>query len=156
MAEAAAVAAACIRRRRCRQDFRLRRRPTQQECNSVPLIAIIVPFREQLEQDRTSQLRKFELHMANFLRGGRFVIIVVTQSNDDRKFNRGQLLNVGTFGIRNLYVLESGLRLLDCCTQDSLKPSDYLLKGWHPSSSMTWISYLRLAFSATTVLRQSL
>lgn len=34
-------------------------------------------------------------HMSNFLRGARFAIVMVEQSDDDRKFNRGQLLNIG-------------------------------------------------------------
>ena len=63
-------------------------------------VAVIVPFREQQEQDRTAQLRMFIEHMVSFLIGARFVIIVVQQANDGRKFNRGQLLNVGasTYG----------------------------------------------------------
>jgi len=37
----------------------------------------------------------FLQHMTNFLRGARFAIVMVEQSDDDRKFNRGQLLNIG-------------------------------------------------------------
>ena len=78
-------------RMRCRQHFRARRGVG----DSRPCVAIVVPFREQREQDRGAQLRKFEQHMAHFLQGARFLVIVVTQSDDRRKFNRGQLLNVG-------------------------------------------------------------
>lgn len=62
-------------------------------------IAVVVPFREQLPlQDRGAQLRRFIPHMEAFLTsmpGCQAMIFVVEQSADGRKFNRGQLLNVG-------------------------------------------------------------
>ena len=63
--------------------------------NTAPVFAIVVPFREQREQDRAAQLRRFHTHMSGFLRGARYLIVVVQQSHDSRAFNRGQLLNVG-------------------------------------------------------------
>jgi len=87
-----------------RQDFRLTRPAAAATRGESPLcrlseaaevVALVVPFREQKEQSRTAQLRAFERHMAAFLRGARFLIVVVTQSDDGRKFNRGQLLNIG-------------------------------------------------------------
>ena len=62
-----------------------------------PAVAVIVPFREQLPlQDRVTQLRRFLPHMAAFLGGAcRWRVVVVQQSQDGRKFNRGMLLNVG-------------------------------------------------------------
>lgn len=76
-----------------RSDFR--RRPGARPC-----IAIIVPFREQPEQSRGAQVKQFAAHMHAFIgtkarSRRRFVIVVVHQSNDGRKFNRGQLLNIG-------------------------------------------------------------
>lgn len=62
---------------------------------SNPCIAIIIPFRRQAEQDREGQLTSFLKHMAGFLRSAQFVIVVAEQSDDGRKFNRGQLLNIG-------------------------------------------------------------
>lgn len=80
------------------------------------LIAIVVPYRPQREQDRAAQLDAFLRHMAAFVAGSggarhgvpsltigagiaapgvRFVVIVAQQSDDGRKFNRGQLLNAG-------------------------------------------------------------
>lgn len=61
-------------------------------------IAIVVPFREQFPlQDRQSQLQRFIPHMELFLniQNCRVVIIIVEQTMDERKFNRGQLLNIG-------------------------------------------------------------
>jgi hypothetical protein len=79
-------------------------------------IAIVVPYRPQREQDRAAQLHAFLRHMAAFVAAGggdplalpsptsgadrtaqgvRFIVIVVQQSEDGRKFNRGQLLNTG-------------------------------------------------------------
>lgn len=61
------------------------------------VVGILVPFREQREQDRAAQLRAFVEHMSRFLHGGgraRFIIVVAQQSDDGRAFNRGQLLNV--------------------------------------------------------------
>jgi hypothetical protein len=61
------------------------------------LIAIIVPFREQAEQDRTVQLDQFLHHMGVFLSTSSisFLVLVVKQLCDKKKFNRGQLLNIG-------------------------------------------------------------
>ena len=80
-----------------------RRRPPQPA--PLPTVAIVVPFRQQKEQDRTAQLAAFLEHMRSFLCGGgggggegegvRFVVVVAEQSSDGRKFNRGQLLNAG-------------------------------------------------------------
>ena len=85
--------APCACRATVRQEYRVRQRPAAATPRSC--IAVIVPFRDQLEQDRSAQLKAFEQHMTAFLKGGRFVIIVVRQSQDGRKFNRGQLLNAG-------------------------------------------------------------
>ena len=60
-------------------------------------IALIVPFRPQAEQDRSAQLRALLSHLPGFAgaSAGTFIVVVVEQSDDGRKFNRGQLLNVG-------------------------------------------------------------
>eukprot|EP00747_Dinoflagellata_sp_TGD_P074277 gnl/TRDRNA2_/TRDRNA2_158255_c0_seq2.p1 gnl/TRDRNA2_/TRDRNA2_158255_c0~~gnl/TRDRNA2_/TRDRNA2_158255_c0_seq2.p1 ORF type:complete len:324 (+),score=45.12 gnl/TRDRNA2_/TRDRNA2_158255_c0_seq2:46-972(+) len=62
-------------------------------------IAVVVPFRDQRPlQDRQAQLNKFVPYMSSFLSsipGCTAIIVVVEQSQDGRKFNRGQLLNVG-------------------------------------------------------------
>lgn len=61
-------------------------------------VGVIVPFRDQLPlQNRSIQLQQFLPHMEHFLStlGCQATIVVVEQSQDDRKFNRGQLLNVG-------------------------------------------------------------
>eukprot|EP00929_Paragymnodinium_shiwhaense_P059069 TRINITY_DN29568_c0_g3_i2.p1 TRINITY_DN29568_c0_g3~~TRINITY_DN29568_c0_g3_i2.p1 ORF type:complete len:307 (+),score=57.48 TRINITY_DN29568_c0_g3_i2:158-1078(+) len=64
-----------------------------------PCIAIVVPYRNQLPlQDRRKQLEEFSAHMAKFVAGMSHceaMILIVEQSADGRRFNRGQLLNVG-------------------------------------------------------------
>ena len=54
---------------------------------------IIVPFREQVEQGRGEQLKKFIAHMKRWHPD--WVVLVIEQS-DKEKFNRGALLNVGS------------------------------------------------------------
>ena len=85
---------ACRRTSVCRSAFRERRRGKGSEGDTV--VAILVPFRQQREQDRLAQLRAFEQHMAGFLSGRdgvQFVVVVAEQSSDGRAFNRGALLN---------------------------------------------------------------
>ena len=66
------------------------------------MLAVIVPFREQPEQNRGLQLARFAEALPRFLRStavapalAGFHVIVVEQSADGFKFNRGKLLNVG-------------------------------------------------------------
>lgn len=54
---------------------------------------IVVPFREQIEQKRGEQLRKFISHIHRYHPD--WNVLVIEQSDDDRKFNRGALLNIG-------------------------------------------------------------
>lgn len=64
-------------------------------------VAVIVPFRDgDPAQRRSEHLRKFVPYMESFLRNQRaqvaeFRTFIVEQSADDRKFNRGKLLNIG-------------------------------------------------------------
>ena len=66
-------------------------------------VAIIVPFRDlHAEQKRSEHLSKFVPHMIGFLSNlqrlqkiSDFHIYIVEQSDDQRKFNRGKLLNIG-------------------------------------------------------------
>eukprot|EP00514_Thraustochytrium_sp_LLF1b_P000332 CAMPEP_0184513824 /NCGR_PEP_ID=MMETSP0198_2-20121128/3629_1 /TAXON_ID=1112570 /ORGANISM="Thraustochytrium sp., Strain LLF1b" /LENGTH=373 /DNA_ID=CAMNT_0026903959 /DNA_START=266 /DNA_END=1384 /DNA_ORIENTATION=- len=63
-------------------------------------VVIIVPFRDQHEsQQRAKHLAKFVPHMEAFLGNNEeiwdFHILIVEQSDDGRKFNRGKLLNIG-------------------------------------------------------------
>lgn len=55
--------------------------------------AIVVPFREQVEQQRGEQLKKFVSHMSRY--HSDWPVIIVEQSDDGRKFNRGALCNIG-------------------------------------------------------------
>jgi len=58
-------------------------------------IAIIVPFREQKQQKRGNQLKQFLEYIPKFMKGLNYKIYVIEQSNDNKKFNRGKLLNIG-------------------------------------------------------------
>lgn len=66
-------------------------------------IAIIVPYRDlHVEQNRAKHLQKFVPHMIHFLKNlqreskvSDYHIYIVEQSDDNRKFNRGKLLNIG-------------------------------------------------------------
>jgi hypothetical protein len=59
-------------------------------------IAIIIPFRDmEKEKKRTKELNNLVEYFATYLKGDEYKIFLVEQSNDGRKFNRGQLLNIG-------------------------------------------------------------
>lgn len=71
--------------------------------SSLPSVAIIVPYRDlHTSQNRAKHLSKFIPYMKHFL--GKLAsnnsiqdyhIYIIEQSNDNRKFNRGKLLNIG-------------------------------------------------------------
>lgn len=59
-------------------------------------IAIIVPFRDlDKNKERTKQLEQLEKYMETYLNGYEYKIFVIEQSDDNLKFNRGKLLNIG-------------------------------------------------------------
>lgn len=58
---------------------------------SVP--TILIPFREQIEQKRGEQLNKFINHIHKYHPD--WIVLIIEQSDDGNKFNRGALLNVG-------------------------------------------------------------
>jgi len=61
-------------------------------------VAVIVPFRDLHEaQKRQEHLNRFIPEMQSFLEstGSPFEILIIEQSSDGRKFNRGKLLNIG-------------------------------------------------------------
>ena len=68
---------------------------------SKPTIAIIVPYRDlHKEQSRKQQLDLFIPSITKFMGLNRaknqsYRIYIIEQSNDERKFNRGKLLNIG-------------------------------------------------------------
>jgi len=67
---------------------------------SEVILAVIVPFRDQPEQNRALQLSRFCERLPLFLRTiqprlGGFHVIIVEQTNDGYKFNRGKALNAG-------------------------------------------------------------
>ena len=61
--------------------------------NSLNKCVIVVPFRENIIQNRGQQLETFIKHYQDI--HPTINILVVTQSDDGRKFNRGALLNAG-------------------------------------------------------------
>lgn len=52
-------------------------------------VLIIVPYRDNAQQNRAEQLKKFISHCKDY------DVLIVEQSDDNRKFNRGALLNIG-------------------------------------------------------------
>ena len=63
-------------------------------------IAIIAPYRDMhKKQNRKQQLDKFIPAISEFMesvkRNSTYRIYIIEQSNDERKFNRGKLLNIG-------------------------------------------------------------
>ena len=59
-------------------------------------IAIIIPFRDNTkDKTRMKQLHQLSAYFDKYLTAYNFEIFVVEQSDDGRKFNRGQLLNIG-------------------------------------------------------------
>ena len=85
--------------------------------------AIIIPFREsdKNKKTRTNQLNKLVRYFGNYLRGVNYMIYVVEQSNDGRKFNRGALLNIGFIAAEedgcNIFVFHD----VDLLPSDDLK-----------------------------------
>lgn len=66
--------------------------------DNVHKVAVIVPFRDlEAEQQRSKHLREFVPALTSFLLQAQvpFKIYIIEQSRDERKFNRGKLLNVG-------------------------------------------------------------
>jgi beta-1,4-galactosyltransferase 1 len=59
-------------------------------------IAIIVPYRNDPKDNmRKRHLDTFYAHMVNFLKGYKYKIFIIEQSDDNKRFNRGMLLNIG-------------------------------------------------------------
>ena len=85
-------------------------------------IAIIVPYRNNTSDNvRKKHLDTFYSHMINFLKGYKFKIFVIEQSDDNKKFNRGALLNIGI-----KIAMENKYRIL--ITHDvDLLPNDNIL-----------------------------
>ena len=64
--------------------------------DNLSKIAIIIPFRDsESSKPRTKQLNKLTDYFQSYLAGYDYKIFVIEQSEDRRKFNRGQLLNIG-------------------------------------------------------------
>jgi archaellum component FlaF (FlaF/FlaG flagellin family) len=64
--------------------------------SNLTKIAIIIPFRDsEKSKPRTKQLNRLVEYMNSYLAGYNYKIFVIEQSADERKFNRGQLLNIG-------------------------------------------------------------
>jgi len=68
---------------------------------------IVVPFREQLEQKRGEQLKKFLKHFDKL----GYPVLVVEQT-EGKKFNRGMLLNIGADLVDSEYVIFHDVDLL--------------------------------------------
>lgn len=95
-------------------------------------LAIIVPYRDNPEQDRKSQLERFTEHVKKVFKGKKWKLYVIEQSDDGQKFNRGKLLNIGM-----KLALKDGCELLathdvDLLPQPDIVPFYYLYSKFHP------------------------
>ena len=64
--------------------------------------AIIIPYRNDEHNERKKQFDKFiEFVKINF--NDNVKIIIIEQNNNDKKFNRGKLLNIGIKLSKNSY-----------------------------------------------------
>lgn len=76
---------------------------TEKNVNRNNKIGIVVPFRIDRDYDfyddkryiREEQLDYFIKHFKKFMEGQNYKIYIIEQSNDNQKFNRGKLLNIG-------------------------------------------------------------
>ena len=68
---------------------------TLSEAKKLPqgIPTILVPYRDNAEQDRATQLKMFVSHMSRWHRD--WPILIIEQSQDNQKFNRGALLDIG-------------------------------------------------------------
>lgn len=79
-----------------REIAREEKKTSKKQAIAAAKIAIIVPFRDSEEnKPRTAQLNEFVSYMETYLNGYDYKIFIIEQSEDNRKFNRGQLLNIG-------------------------------------------------------------
>jgi hypothetical protein len=69
---------------------------TLSEAKKLPkgIPTILVPYRDNVEQERAKQLKTFVSHMSRW--HSDWNILIIEQSQDNRKFNRGALLDIGT------------------------------------------------------------
>lgn len=65
------------------------------EFNKDLKIAIIVPYRDNPSQNRKEHLKQFLQHFKTYLSGFQYKVFIIEQSDDNKKFNRGKLLNIG-------------------------------------------------------------
>ena len=98
-------------------------------------VAIVVPFRDaHAAQNRMKQLKEFVPYFVKYLSKFAldFRIIIVEQTNDRRKFNRGQLLNIGFLLGKNDYDCDSFIfHDVDLLPDEALGPW-YSIKPCHP------------------------
>ena len=63
---------------------------------------VLVPYREQAETDRAAQLVRLVARLEELL-GASHRVVVVEQSDDGERFNRGKVLNVAYHLARRLH-----------------------------------------------------
>lgn len=71
---------------------------------------LLVPFRDNTEQARGKQLKRFVSHIHKYHPD--WIVLIIEQSDDGLKFNRGALLNVGTLLAKTEYVIYHDVDLL--------------------------------------------
>lgn len=90
---------------------------------------VIVPYRNDVLNERKAQLKKFVEHYHNYLPN--ITILIVEQSNDNRKFNRGAVLNIGVKIAQEYNFDRYILHDVDLLSPDSIS-SVYTYNPKHP------------------------
>jgi predicted glycosyltransferase involved in capsule biosynthesis len=106
-------------------------------------IALIIPFRESDNElkPRTYQLNQFIKYMESYLSGYNYKIFIIEQSGDDRKFNRGKLLNIGFLYAKKWGAQNFIFHDVDLLPSEELKQY-YLTKPSKPIHiAAVWVRY---------------
>lgn len=91
--------------------------PPNRETKSI----IIVPYRNDPFNQRKEQLDKFVEHYHNYLPN--ITILIVEQSQDNRKFNRGAVLNIGVKIAQEYNFDRYIVHDVDLLSPDSISPT---------------------------------
>lgn len=118
---------------------------------------IIVPYRDNKFQDRKGQLDKFIKYWSNKKLPVEINVYIMEQTDDNRKFNRGQLLNMGIkYGLRkgfNNFVLHD----VDLLPDDNLLPYYFYYNNIPVHIASDWNKYtFKEFFGGVTMLNDKL
>jgi hypothetical protein len=82
-------------------------------------IAIVVPYRDNPDQNRSKQLKKFIDYYHNYLPN---IQILIVEQSENKKFNRGALLNIGFEYMKKEIIDQFIFHDVDLISPKELKP----------------------------------